>query len=91
MKSKVHVVISGRVQGVWFRANTKEKAKKLGITGWVRNTSSGNVEGVFEGEESLIQEMIEWCYRGPPLAKVANVEVKNQEPTNDFNDFSIRY
>ena len=91
MKSNVHVLISGRVQGVWFRASTKQKAEQLSLTGWVRNTSGGNVEAVFEGDENLIQEMLEWCHHGPPLANVENVEIKNQEPTNGFDDFSIKY
>lgn len=86
----VHVLISGRVQGVWFRASTKQVAKQLGLTGWVRNTSNGCVEAVFEGEERLINKMIEWCHQGPALSKVDNVEIINQEPTNDFNGFSIR-
>ena len=87
----VHVLISGRVQGVWFRASTKQVAKKLGITGWVRNTSDGCVEAVFEGDERLVNKMIEWCHQGPTLSKVKNVEVKNQETTNEFQDFSIRF
>ena len=91
MKSCVHVIISGRVQGVWFRASTKQKAEKLGLFGWVRNTSNGNVEAVFEGDEDIVKEMIEWCYHGPPLAKVVNVDVKNQELTNGFDSFSVRY
>ena len=91
MKSNVHVVISGRVQGVWFRTSTKQKAEQLGLTGWVRNTSDGSVEAIFEGDEKRIKDMLEWCHRGPPLAKVSNVEVKNQEPTNGFDGFSIKY
>ena len=87
----VHVIISGRVQGVWFRASTKQIAKKLGLKGWVRNTPDGCVEAVFEGEEGLINKMIKWCHQGSPLSKVKNVEVKNQEPTNEFSDFSIRF
>ena len=91
MKSNVHVVISGRVQGVWFRANTKQKAEELGLTGWVRNTSDGCVEAVFEGEEKLVNEMIKWCHKGPSLANVENVEIKKQNTTNEYDDFSIRY
>lgn len=91
MTSRVHVVISGRVQGVWFRATTKQKAERLGLTGWVRNTYDGNVEAVFEGEENSVQEMLDWCRHGPPLSKVENVEVKNESPTNGFDSFSIRY
>ena len=91
MIANIHIIISGRVQGVWFRASTKQMAKQLGLTGWVRNTPDGCVEAVFEGEENIINKMIEWCHKGPPLSKVKNVEVKNQEPTNEFIDFSIRY
>jgi len=91
MKTNVHVIISGRVQGVWFRASTKQKAEQLGLTGWVRNASDSNVEAIFEGEEDLVKKMIEWCHRGPPSAQVAHVEVKNQDPTNSFDSFSVRY
>jgi len=91
MKLNVHVLVSGQVQGVWFRASTKQKAEQLGLTGWVRNTPGGSVEAVFEGEEKIVKEMIEWCHRGPPLAKVENVEVKKQSPTNGFDGFSVRY
>lgn len=91
MKSKVHVIISGKVQGVWFRASTKDKAEQLGICGWVRNTFDGNVEAVFEGEEYLIQEMLDWCRHGPSSAKVENVEVEKQTPSNGFDVFSIKY
>ena len=91
MKKNVHVIISGRVQGVWFRANTRQKAEQLGITGWVRNTKEGNVEAIFEGEENQVNEMIQWCYRGPPLAKIKKVEIINQNTTNNYNEFSIKY
>jgi len=90
MKSSVHVLISGRVQGVWFRASTKQKAEKLGITGWVRNTVDGNVEAIFEGEKDILDEMIEWCNQGPSLAKVKNVKIESIEKINNFVGFSIR-
>jgi acylphosphatase len=91
MKTNIHVIISGRVQGVWFRANTKQKAEILGLTGWVRNTADGDVEAVFEGDEKYVKEMLDWCHHGPPFAKVENIIVKNQEPTNSYTNFSIRY
>jgi acylphosphatase len=91
MKSKVHVIISGRVQGVWFRSSIKDKAEQLGITGWVKNTSDGNVEALFEGDEKIIKEMLEWCDHGPPLAKVDNVEVEKQPVSDEFDQFSFRY
>jgi acylphosphatase len=90
MKLNVHVVVSGQVQGVWFRASTKQKAEELGLTGWVRNNPNGCVEAIFEGEEELVNKIIDWCYNGPPMAKVDNVEVKKQK-TVGFKDFSIRY
>lgn len=90
MKVNVHVLISGRVQGVWFRARTRQKAEQLGIKGWVRNTSDGCVEAVFEGQEELVREIVEWCYHGPPMAKVSNVEVKKQKSTEDFDSFSVK-
>ena len=90
MKVNVHVMISGRVQGVWFRSSTRQKAEQLGIKGWVRNTSDGCVEAVFEGHEELVREIVEWCYHGPPMAKVSNVEVKKQEYTGNFDSFSVK-
>ena len=91
MKTNAHVLISGRVQGVWFRSSTKQKAEQLGVTGWVRNTQDGRVEAIFEGEENSVKSLIEWCHHGPPLAKIEKVEVKNQNFTNGFDDFSIKY
>jgi acylphosphatase len=91
MKTCINVKISGIVQGVWFRASTKQKAEQLGITGWVKNTPDGNVEAVFEGDEDIIKEMLQWCQQGPPHARVENVEVKNQDSINGFDNFSIKY
>jgi acylphosphatase len=89
MKTQMHVVISGRVQGVWFRAGTKEKADELGLTGWVKNTSTGDVEAVFEGDEPAVREMLVWCRRGPPLAKVTAVKETQNQYSGAFPDFSI--
>ena len=91
MKINAHLVISGQVQGVWFRAKTKQKAQELGLTGWVRNTSNGCVEAIFEGEEEKVENMIKWCHHGPPMAKVDDVVVKKQTKTIGFDGFSIRY
>ena len=90
MKLRAQIVIYGIVQGVWFRVNTKNKAEQLNITGWVRNTSDGNVEALFEGEESNINEIIEWCHHGPPSAMVEKVEIKKSYATNEFNHFFIK-
>jgi acylphosphatase len=91
MKTRVHVILSGRVQGVWFRASTKDKAIQLGLKGWVKNTSDGKVEAVFEGEERKVNEMISWCKVGPSLAKVTDVKVKTEEFTEEFEDFNVIY
>jgi acylphosphatase len=90
MKTNVHILISGRVQGVWFRATTKQVADQIGVKGWVRNTSNGCVEAVFEGEEKRVDEIVEWCHSGPPMAIVEKVKVEKQAPTNSFEGFSIR-
>ena len=91
MKISTHVIISGRVQGVWFRASTRKKAQEIGLTGWVKNTEDGKVEAVFEGEEDKVEKMISWCHLGPPFAKVEEVVVKKQEKIVGFEDFLIRY
>jgi acylphosphatase len=89
VRIRAHVWISGRVQGVFFRAHTKELADELGLTGWVRNLPDGRVEAVFEGEEDAVKEAIEWCKRGPPLASVEKVEVRYEQPTGEFRGFRI--
>ncbi|MCX6664863.1 MAG: acylphosphatase [Euryarchaeota archaeon] len=89
MKSRVHVRISGKVQGVFFRAHTKQKAEQIGITGWVKNTSDGKVEAVFEGEEPCIQEMLNWCRHGPSHALVEKVDIRIILATKAFETFTI--
>jgi acylphosphatase len=84
---RAHVLIFGRVQGVFFRANTLERAIDIGLRGWVRNVHSGEVEAVFEGDEEKIKEMIEWCKKGPPGARVDKIETKFYEYKGEFEDF----
>jgi acylphosphatase len=91
MKIQVHVIISGRVQGVWYRASTKKKAEELELTGWVKNTVDGNVEAVFEGDESIIHEMIAWCRLGPPLAQVVDVKITRKCGGGEFTGFAVLY
>lgn len=91
MKARAHVYISGRVQGVFFRYGTKELADRLGVEGWVRNTRDGRVEAVFEGEKEKIEEILNFCHRGPLGASVSDVEVEWQEPKGEFTGFGIRY
>jgi len=89
MRVRAHVFFEGRVQGVFFRANTCRCAEKLGLTGWVRNTADGRVEAVFEGEEDVVKDAIEWCVSKQPYADVKNKEVKISEATGEFEIFSI--
>ena len=90
-KLRAHVLIKGRVQGVFFRAETRSQACRLGIVGWVRNRWDGRVEALFEGEEKAVQKMIAWCYKGPPAAIIEDVEIKWEDYKGEFTSFSIRY
>ena len=90
-KARLHVVIEGRVQGVFFRASTREEAYSLGLTGWVKNCWDGRVEAAFEGERDNVEQVLKWCQKGPPGAMVRNVEVDWEETTDEFNTFSIKY
>ena len=89
--TRAHVYISGRVQGVFFRAFTSEKAMQLGLTGWVKNLSDGRVEAIFEGEEEKIEEVIARCREGPPHSVVRNVDVRWEKPTEEFSSFIVSY
>ena len=93
MKEKVraHIIFSGFVQGVFFRANTRKKAKELEVTGWIKNSPSGKVEAVFEGERDRIQKIIEWAKKGPQGAQVDDLELDWQEYRDEFNNFEIKY
>jgi acylphosphatase len=87
----VHVKISGKVQGVWFRASTQEQAEKIGVKGWVKNTLDGDVEALFQGSEKQINAIIDWCYKGPSLSRVKNVKVTFLDTKELFNSFHINY
>lgn len=86
---RVHVYISGYVQGVFFRGATRRVAADLNLTGWVRNTEDGRVEAVFEGDDAAIDKMIAWCKTGPPSAQVEQVETREEHYTGAFSDFNI--
>lgn len=88
---RARVVISGRVQGVWFRGTTVEQARRLGLTGWVRNRRDGTVEALFEGERKAVMQIVAWCHRGPGSAHVDNVVVHYEEPTGEFSGFDLRW
>ncbi|MDQ3050293.1 MAG: acylphosphatase [Bacteroidota bacterium] len=86
----VSITVSGKVQGVFFRKYTKEAACKIGITGFVKNTNEGTVYIEATGNESQINEMIQWCHKGSPWSKVNGVKVDGQ-PLKNFEDFRIQY
>jgi acylphosphatase len=91
MKKRYHVYITGRVQGVFFRANTRKQAQALGLTGWVRNLPDDRVETVFEGEEKGAEAMVAWCRTGTPPARVDHLEVMEENATGGFTSFDIVY
>ncbi|MBS3098483.1 acylphosphatase [Candidatus Woesearchaeota archaeon] len=88
---RLHIIVSGRVQGVFFRHNTNIVANKLGLKGYVRNTGDGNVEVIAEGPEDKLRELVEFCKKGPLGARVDNVKLSYEEPKNEFDCFSIKY
>lgn len=91
MKIRAHVYISGRVQGVFFRAWTEDEAIKRGLCGWVRNLADGRVEATFEGEKEMVEDMIKACWIGPPGAKVTDVKVIYEDYKGEYDDFRILY
>jgi acylphosphatase len=91
MKARAHVFISGRVQAVFFRSETRHEARKHGLSGWVRNLPDDRVEAVFEGEEENVKKLLEFCRRGPPGARVTGTDVTWESYSGEFRDFEIRY
>ncbi len=85
------VIISGRVQGVFFRLETQHAAERFGVFGWVRNRPDSTVEAVFEGEQQAVDAVLQWCKEGPNLAVVKNVEVNWQDYSGEFERFDITY
>lgn len=89
MMVRAHVWVSGRVQGVFFRSETRRMARKRGVEGWVRNVPDGRVEAVFEGEREDVEALVEYCKRGPTGAQVAGVQVVFESPTGESEGFRI--
>ena len=89
MNARAHVLISGRVQGVFFRSSVREQASELGVKGWVRNLPEGQVEAVFEGEEEAVKKLIEFCRHGPPRARVSNADVTWETYVGEFIHFGL--
>jgi acylphosphatase len=90
-KIRVHLIISGKVQGVYFRYNTQIIASQHNVTGWVRNLAGGQVEVVLEGDEINIGHVIRWCKTGPPGAEVENVDIQSERYIGEFKGFNVNY
>jgi acylphosphatase len=91
MKVRTTVIVRGRVQGVAFRHHTTQAAEQHGVTGWVTNLADGSVQACFEGEQDDVRAMVNWCHRGPELARVDQVVEEAGEYTGEFAGFSTRY
>lgn len=88
---RVHVYISGRVQGVCFRAITQRTALNLKLTGWVRNMDDGRVEALLEGEDAAVDQMVAWCRTGPPAARVDDIDIIEKPYMGNLRSFHISY
>jgi acylphosphatase len=90
-KVRAHAIISGRVQGVFYRMETKRAADRFGVFGKVRNLKDGTVEAVFEGDRDRVEAALEWCRQGPPHADVADVSVTWTDYTGEYEGFNISF
>ncbi len=90
-KKRAHAVISGRVQGVFFRMETLRAAQRYDVSGWVRNKADGTVEALFEGDKESVDSILKWCNKGTPPAKVERVNVNWEDYTGEFEEFKITY
>jgi acylphosphatase len=88
-RTRAHVFVSGTVQGVFFRATTRDEARRRGVDGWVRNLEDGRVEAVFEGPPAAVEEMVAFCHEGSDAASVEDVDVTEADPQGE-DGFRIR-
>lgn len=88
---RVHVVVEGKVQGVYFRTYTQAEAQKLGLAGWVRNRPEGTVEMAAEGEGEKVEALLQWLKTGSPLSKVTRILLTEEKPLGETGIFNIRY
>jgi len=89
-KSRVHIYVYGRVQGVYYRQTAINKSIEFDLKGWVRNLSDGGVELVIEGDESAVEKMIKWCHEGPVMSRVIRVDVQKEQFLGSFDNFKIK-
>jgi len=87
---RVHLIVHGRVQGVWFRASVEREAKRHGVRGFVRNLTDGTVEAVIEGDDRSVAEVVAFCHRGPDGARVDRVDAEDEPPTGEPPSFEVR-
>ena len=90
MAARAHLLVSGRVQGVWFRGSMQEEARRLGVSGWVRNLRDGSVEAEAEGERGAVEALAAWAHSGPPGARVEGVTVDWIAPRGESDGFVVR-
>lgn len=90
-KQRVHLIIHGKVQGVFFRASARDKANELGLKGWIRNNSDGSVEIIAEGERVDLEKFTEWCHQGPRHSTVNHVVINWESYSDRFDEFTIEY
>jgi len=88
---RARAIISGRVQGVFFRMETRRAAERYGVFGWVRNRRDGTVEALFEGDKKCVESILQWCKKGPPHSKVKDIKVSWDTYSGEFTQFEIRY
>jgi len=88
---RIHLIIHGKVHGVFYRDNTQKKGKELGLKGFVKNLEDGTVEVIAEGSEDKLNELIEFCKNNPGHSNVDKVDVKEEKTTNEFSDFEVKY
>ena len=88
-QKRIQLIVRGRVQGVFFRASTQREARRLGITGWVRNRNDGSVEMLAEGDEDAVKELASWANHGPSAARVDSVDIRLRCYTGEFSEFAI--
>ncbi len=88
--ARVHIRISGQVQGVYYRASASEQARVLGLVGWVRNLPGGEVELLAEGPQAQLEQLVTWCHLGPPAARVESVQADYAAASGEFHEFRVQ-
>jgi acylphosphatase len=91
MRKRVHLIVVGRVQGVCFRDSARNEARSLGVSGWARNLPTGDVEILAEGREDRLNDLINWCRNGPPMAKVIDLSIRWEDSQEEFDTFEVSW